>query len=190
MNRRYLKDFLYLVAAACLLVAFEARAQFYAGVGAGVAQQSTICAAAGPCSNSKAGLKLLAGYQLDNTWAGELTYLRFGHFTASDNNATQTWSGSYQAQVLGASAGYNFSAAGMQWQLRAGLASVKADFVSATAGIPNSNASTVQPLLGFGLRHQLSPSTTLRVDLDATRSKAYTRSGNLSFFSIGLEQRF
>lgn len=190
MSSRYSKDLLFYTVLACLLFSIEAHAQPYAGIGFGGAKQDTVCVAGGPCSNSKPAVKLVAGYQFDQVWSGELTYLRTGMFTASDSSAAQTWSGSYQAQVLGASAGYNFSVGDLQWQVRAGLAAVQADFVSATAGVPNSNASILQALLGFGLRHQVTPGLTLRLDLDATRSKAYTRSGNLSLFSIGLEQRF
>jgi Outer membrane protein beta-barrel domain len=179
------------IACALLLAASQANAQPYAGIGAGAAQQSTLCAAGAPCSNSKPGLKLFAGYQLDGPWVGELAYMRgISKFTASDSNATQVWFGSYQAQALGASAGYNFSLGPVQWQARAGLAFVQAEFLSATAGVPNSRDSTVQPLLGLGLRHSLSPSTALRFDLDVTRSKAYTRSGNFSLLTVGIEQRF
>lgn len=179
------------IACALLLAATQANAQPYAGAGLGVAQQSTLCAAAAPCSNSKPALKLFAGYQWDGPWVGEVAYLRgISKFTVSDSNATQMWFGSYQAQVLGASAGYNMSLGSVQWQARAGLAFVQAEFLSATLGVPNSRDSTVQPLLGLGLRHSLSPGLALRVDLDVTRSKAYTRSGSFSLLSVGLEQRF
>ncbi len=179
------------IACALLLAATQASAQPYVGASAGAAQQSTLCASGAPCSNSKPGLKLFAGYQLEGPWVAELAYLRpASKFTTSDSNATQVWFGSYQAQALGASAGYNMSMGPLQWQVRAGLAYVKADFVSATAGVPDARDSTVQPLLGLGLRHNLSSGTTLRVDLDITRSKAYTRSGNFSLLTLGIEQRF
>lgn len=179
------------IACALLLAATQANAQPYAGASAGAAQQSTLCASGAPCSNSKPGLKLFAGYQLESPWVAELAYLRpASKFTASDSNATQVWFGSYQAQALGASAGYNMSMGPLQWQVRAGLAFVQAEFLSATLGVPNSRDSTVQPLLGLGLRHSLSPGLALRVDLDVTRSKAYTRSGSFSLLSVGLEQRF
>lgn len=179
------------IAYAMLLAAPQAYAQPYAGAGVGVAQQSTLCAAAAPCSKSKPVLKLFAGYQLVGPWVGELTYLRgISKFTASDTNGVQTWFGSYQAQALGASAGYNMTMGSVQWQARAGLAFVQAEFLSATAGVPNSRDSTVQPLLGLGLRHSLSPGVALRVDFDVTRSKAYTRSGTFSLLTVGLEQRF
>ncbi len=191
VKRLYCKTQWLGLAGALALATMQANAQPYAGASAGVAQQSTLCAAGAPCSNSKPALKLFAGYQWNSPWVGEVAYLRgISKFTASDSNATQMWFGSYQAQVLGASAGYNMSLGSVQWQARAGLAFVHAEFLSATLGVPNSRDSTVQPLLGLGLRHSLSPGLAFRADLDVTRSKAYTRSGSFSLLTVGLEQRF
>ena len=191
MKRLYCKTRRLGLVGALGLAAMHANAQPYAGISAGAAQQSTLCAAGAPCSNSKPGLKLFAGYQWDGSWVGEVAYLRgISKFTASDNNATQVWFGSYQAQALGASAGYNMSLGSVQIQARAGLAFVNSEFLSATPGVPNSRDSTVQPLLGIGLRHTLSPGLAFRADLDVTRSKAYTRSGSLSLLTVGFEQRF
>lgn len=177
--------------AALLLACTQAQAQPYVGIGVGAAHQSTLCAAGAPCSDSKSGLKLLAGYRLGDTWSTELSYLRpASKFTASDSNATQVWHGSYSVQAVGVSAGYSFSTGPVQWQARAGLAHVHAAFGSATAGVPNSSANTLQPLLGLGLRYSIAPELTLRLDADITRSKAYTRSGSFSLLSVGIERRF
>lgn len=175
-----------------LLTSTPALAQPYAGVGLGLAVQSVKCAAGALCRDNDGGIKVLAGYQVDDVWSAELAYMRpLRYFTASNSNGTQTWGGRYDVKVIGVSAGYSFATAnGQKWQARLGLAQVHAAFGSTTAGVPNANANSVQPLLGFGTRKNIDPDLMVRLDVDVTRSKVFNSSDTFALISMALQQRF
>jgi hypothetical protein len=181
------------IALPCALAAASGvvRAQAYAAAGLGLARQNLVCAAGAPCTENTLGGKALVGYRFDPAWTGEFAVLgSLGHFTASDSNGSLTWYGRVSMLVFGATGGYEFGPADWRFQARAGVAQVRGDFTSETTGVPDSSATTTQPLLGLGLRHELGAGTTLRLDWDITRGKAYQRQGALNFIVLAVEHGF
>jgi hypothetical protein len=177
----------------CALIAGSgaAQAQPYAGGGLGLARQNLTCAAGAPCTENALGGKALLGYRFDPAWSAELVLLgSLSSFTASDGNGTLTWHGRVSTRALGATAGFEFGSAEWRFQARVGLAQVRGEFASETAGVPDSSASTTQPLLGLGLRRALGPDTTLRLDWDTTRCKAWQRQGSFNLVGVAVERSF
>jgi hypothetical protein len=174
----------------CVLGA-PAFAEGFVAVGAGVERQNVVCASGAPCEDTEAAWRLAGGWRAANGLGAELVWLQpFSAFTASDRNAVLTWTGEFDVRVLGLSGTWNFQLFGLDWQARAGAASVRGTFDSRTVGVPDSSATEIRALLGAGFRRNFDNGWTLRLDADVTDGQAFTRKGRLSLFTVGIERRF
>lgn len=174
-----------------LLGAASAHAEAFAGASAGLSSQQLVCAANAPCDDKAGALRLSAGWRFNDRWSFEATWLRATpDFTASDSLGSLTWNGRVAMEAISASAAFDLRLGSLPLQLRAGVASVRGKFDSATAGVLDSSASEVRPILGLGLRQSFAGQWALRADFDVTEGQAYTRKGRFSVFTVGVERRF
>jgi OOP family OmpA-OmpF porin len=168
-----------------------ARADAYAGAAVGIARQQLVCAAGAPCEEDVAAGRVFGGWQFNDRWGAELAWASgLADFTASDSLANLSWYGAFSVEVLSLSATWNIDLASVDLQLRAGIASVRGEFASATVGVPDSNARETRPIFGVGLRQAIDSRWTLRADIDMTDGQAYTRKGRYTSFTVGVERRF
>ncbi len=179
------------IVAGLSMLASPARAEGFVALGAGLERQNVVCAAGAPCERSRPAWRLAAGWRAGGAFGSELVYFQpFSAFTASDRNAALSWSGAYDVRVVGLTGTWTFPLFGLDWQARAGVASVRGTFDSRTLGVPNSSETRTRPLVGFGFRHDRGSQWTVRVDADVTDGQAYTGKGRTSLFTAGFERRF
>jgi|JI10StandDraft_1071094.scaffolds.fasta_scaffold372151_2 hypothetical protein len=182
--------------AACLPLAAmagatSAQAEAFAAVSAGLSSQQLVCAAAAPCDDKASALRAAGGWRFNDRFSLEAAWLRgTPDFTASDSLASLTWNGRVAMESISASAAFDLKLGSLAMQFRAGVASVRGRFDSATTGVPDSSATEVRPILGIGLRQSFAEHWALRADLDVTEGQAYTRRGRFSVFTVGVERRF
>lgn len=182
--------------AACLPIAAlvgpsAVQAEAFAAASAGLSSQQLVCATAGPCDDKASAMRFAAGWRFNDRFSLEATWLRATpDFTASDSLASLTWNGRVAMESVSASLAFDLQLGSLPLQLRAGVASVRGEFDSATAGVPDSSATEVRPILGIGLRQSFAGQWALRADLDVTEGQAYTRKGRFSVFTVGVERRF
>jgi hypothetical protein len=168
-----------------------ARADAYAGASLGIARQQLVCATGAPCEEDAAAARVFGGWQFNDRFGAELAWSSgLADFTASDSLANLSWYGAFSVEVLSLSATWTLDFDSVDLQLRGGIASVRGEFASATAGVPDSNARETRPILGVGLRHAIDSRWTLRADIDMTDGQAYTRKGRNTSFTVGVERRF
>jgi len=176
---------------AILLISPAALAEVYLGAAAGMARQELVCKMAAPCDKRAAAIRALGGWQFSQHFGVEFSWARtLGDFTASDQLPSFAWNGKFLAQVFGASATATFDTGPLDLQLRAGVASVRGEFHSRTAGVPDSGDTRVRATMGLGLKRAINEHWKLRVDLDLADVRAYTRDGHHTSFTIGLERHF
>lgn len=168
-----------------------AHAEAYGGASLGIARQQLVCATGAPCEEDAAAGRVFGGWQFNDRFGAELAWSSgLADFTASDSLANLSWSGAFSVEVLSLSATWTVAFDSVDLQLRGGIASVRGEFASATAGVPDSKATRTRPVFGLGLRHAIDSRWTLRADLDLTDGQAYTRKGRYTSFTVGVERRF
>jgi hypothetical protein len=176
---------------AAALSAASAQAEAFASASVGLSAQALVCAEAAPCDDQAGALRLSGGWRFSDRFSVEAAWLRATpDFTASDSVTSLTWSGRVAVESISVSAAVDCQVGSLAMQLRAGVASVRGQFDSATSGVPNSSATEVRPILGIGLRQPFAGQWALRADLDVTEGQAYTREGRFSVFTVGVERRF
>lgn len=191
MRSAHVRIALAVAAVAAPFTSALAHAEAYAGASVGIARQELVCAAGAPCEEDAAAGRLFAGWQFNERFGAELAWTSgLADFTASDSLANLSWYGDFSVELLSLSATWNIDLASVDLQLRAGVASVRGEFTSATVGVPDSKATETRPVFGVGLRHAIDSRWTLRADLDVTDGQAYTRKGRYTSFTVGVERRF
>jgi hypothetical protein len=168
-----------------------AHAEAYAGGALGIARQQLVCAAGAPCEEDVALGRVFGGWRFSERWGAEVAWTGgLAEFTASDSLANLSWYGDFSVEVLSLSATWTMAFDSVDLQLRAGVASVRGEFDSASFGVPDSKATKTRPVFGVGIRHAIDQRWTLRADLDLTEGQAYTREGRYTSFTVGVERRF
>jgi OOP family OmpA-OmpF porin len=189
---------LHLIAAALLLPAVASQAQTatgpYVGASVGYVRNNLDCRGFSDCNKSATGFKVFGGYQINDTFAVELSYFDFG--TA---NAIASTSGG-TAKIDVKSTGYGVRGlasfpANQNTRLFAalGVNRVKSDpqSVPATVGGLSSDTGT-KPSFAVGVDRTLMPNLVLRGELEATRFSGPDNIGsyNNTNLSIGLRYAF
>ena len=170
-------------------------ANFSLGVSAGADQGRVDCVASFPCERRSAGIKLFAGYALNQAVELRALYFNAGRFKgggtapASTTPAGLEFGGDFKVSGIGITAGYRWDFAPM-WSVaaHAGLASVRTRFGHANPVWGSVSQTTVQPLVGVALAYAVTPTLRLGIDFDATRFKAHTTRGSLHM--LGLSAQF
>jgi hypothetical protein len=168
-----------------------ARADAYLGVSTGIASQELVCTAGAPCDKRTAVARVVGGWQINKGLGAEVSWARtLADFSASDRVSNLAWNGRFRAQALAASATWTFNTAPIDVQLRAGIASVRGEFLSRTAGVANSKDTRARPLIGIGVKRAIAEHWKLRADVDLTDARAYTRDGHHATLTLGIERHF
>ena len=165
-------------------------ANFSLGASGGVDQGQVDCVASFPCDRHSAGLKLFAGYALNEAVELRALYFNAGRFKGGGSTpAGLQFGGGFKVSGIGITAGYRWDFAPL-WSVaaHAGLASVRTRFEHANPVWGSVSQTTVQPLAGVGLAYAITPSLRLGIDYDATRFKAHTTRGPLHM--LGLSAQF
>jgi len=147
------------------------------------------CSGIPSCSNSNTGFKLYGGYNFTPAIAGEVVYFDFGKSHASDNLGSEL-NLKASAVGLGVAFGGKFTP---QWSgvARLGVADVrmKAD---ATVGVltGSRSESSTQAYAGVGVAYEVSKGLSITADIDVSRGKIASESGDLRLISVGLNKSF
>jgi OOP family OmpA-OmpF porin len=188
------------IAAALLLPCVAAQAQSstgpYVGASVGYVRNNLDCSGFSDCNKSATGFKAFGGYQINDTFAVELSYFDFG--TANAIASTSTPGGNAKIDVKSTGYGVRGLAsfpANQDTRLFAaiGVNRVKSDpqSVPATVGGLSSDTGT-KPSFAVGVDRTLMPRLVLRGELEATRFSGPDNIGsyNNTNLSIGLRYAF
>lgn len=178
-----------ILAAALLLAAGPAMAQLYVGASAGATRFDTgvVCAAAADCDRRDRGGRAYAGLRLDPDWSLEVGAHDFGQARALSATSTELASARLRGyHVLLA----NRLNAGHPWYLNSRIGVGMNRVERSASGLAQEEEEKADLYLGIGAAWQMSPSLTLRLDLDATRGESAGRRERVVLYSAGLELEF
>lgn len=160
------------------------------GAGAGAVNGRTDCVSGYRCNRRDGGLRLFAGWQVDDAIEVQALYLHAGRFHGGNTTPGGTeFGGRFDVQALGVTGGYRWPLDG-GWVLeaQAGVAAVRTRFRYASPYDGTVSKTVAQPLVGLGVAYPIAPGWELSLDYDATRFKVHTEVGLLQM--LGLSARY
>lgn len=175
-----------------VLLPLAASAQGYAVIAGGLAELSTDCTGASACDKTDVGIKVVGGYKITPSFAGEVAYFNFGKASASAGAV----SGEVKNSAIGGGVAYHADGTESHFVARLGLASVKTKASGAIAGVGSASDSDSNLAVtgGIGAGYKWSKRLSIDAAWDATRAKynknGVNQSGTINFFSIGATMWF
>ena len=151
------------------------------GLTLGPANGRTDCIDGLPCSHGGSFAKLSAGYHPAGGLELDASYFHAGTFKGRDQTSDGTvYGGDFKTDAFGLTAGYGWRfSPGWRLSGRAGAAILRAHFDYDAPFSGSVGKTTLQPLLGVGLVHAVTPALSVGVDYDETRFKVHASHGPL-----------
>lgn len=184
----------WLFAGALALAAAAAPAQSaYLGAAGGVTRHDVDCSGTISCDKSDSGYKAYAGFNVNPSFGIEALVYDVGTFSGTVNlagvglvNASFKTTGFGLVGVFNAPLG---SSVDLIARLGAGSNKMKVSVTSGSQG-GSDGETKVQLLWGVGLAYKITPSLSLRAEVDGTSASYADEKFQSTLFSLGLSVRF
>ena len=183
-----------IVVGALALAASGAGAQsVYVGAAGGATRSNADCAGTLSCDNNDTGWKVYAGYNVNPVFGVEVVGYDMGSPNAvvavpgfSPVNGTLKTTGFALAGVINVPLGPTVDLMG-----RLGVGSNKLKIDISSGGLSGSDSETsTQALWGIGVGFRLTPTLSLRTEVDGTSATYFGERFDSTLFSVGLSVRF
>ncbi len=169
----------------------QASAQSFLGGTVGRANWNIDCAGSDACTKNAGGYKLFGGYEYNQTFSVEASYVYLNEVTARVSNI----SGSVSARGLDLTGvfktpSYNkFRGFG-----KIGVSYLKGELGARVGNFSGSESGySTQAVFGFGALYELDKNVSVRAEFDRHRVRAAAlndMTSNVNMFSIGLQSSF
>ena len=168
-------------ALASLLGAASAHAQVYADIAAGISLNAN-CPALVDCNVSSTGLRITAGYPLNDWLSAEAGYVAYGSFRTMQGPATMTLKP--RAVALGGALAIPFGSSQWGAKLRLGVAHVSPRLSSEAPGLGSARAEN-KLYVGLGVTYAVTPTVKLALSTEKTHGELSGAKAELSLIALG-----
>lgn len=159
---------------------------YYLQLNAGPSRLSADCAGTTRCDRKGVGLKLAAGRRMGEGAALELSYIRFGSFTAGGVVNGVPVTAKLRGEAIGLSGVYALPLGqNAELAVRLGPAYARTTVTGSALGVSvRERDNKVRLLAGLGIGYQLTPTMNVGLDFDVTRLPFDGESSTVRLFSV------